>query len=120
MSAASWLSIVLAAAGITGLWLSGSRRKVGWLIGFLVQPVWLVYAVVTEAWGFVATAVAYGWVYARNYLAWRREEHGMAITKRGEGSILPDPEQKKTAAPKWTAKDEAELAEELAEDDPEA
>jgi hypothetical protein len=44
----------------------------------------------------------------------------MAITKRGEGSILPDPEQKKTAAPKWTAKDEAELAEELAEDDPES
>lgn len=68
-----WWSWLLAAIGILGLYLAGKRLAVGWLVGVLAQVPWLVYAVVTRQWGFIATAVAYGAVYTRNFLRWRRE-----------------------------------------------
>ncbi|GEA79950.1 hypothetical protein [Cellulomonas uda] len=66
MSAQFWLSLALGAAGITGIFLAGSGRKVGWLIGLLIQPVWMVFAVVTGSWGLIPLAVGYGVVYGRN------------------------------------------------------
>lgn len=71
-----WWSWILTAAGIAGLLLAGSKRKVGWLLGFCIQPVWLVFAIVTEQYGFILSAVAYGSVYARNWIRWRREDRG--------------------------------------------
>lgn len=67
----SW---VLAAIGITGLYIAGRRNWIGWAIGFGVQWVWLAYALATRQWGFVASAIAYGVVYAKNLISWRRAE----------------------------------------------
>ena len=69
-----WWSWLLAAVGITGIFLAGSQRKVGWAIGLGAQVLWLAYAVSTGQWGFLVTAIAYGWVYGRNWLRWHREE----------------------------------------------
>lgn len=66
-------SFVLAGVGIFGLWLAGRRNRLGWAVGFGAQVLWVIYATATEQWGFYASAGGYGWVYARNYLAWRRE-----------------------------------------------
>lgn len=66
----SWL---LAAIGITGIWLAGSRRTAGWVIGVSAQALWIAYAIATRQWGFIASALAYGFVYGRNWLKWRRE-----------------------------------------------
>lgn len=68
-----WWSWVLAAIGVTGLFLAGSKRKLGWAVGFGVQALWVIYAIATRQWGFIFSAIAYGWVYARNWLRWRRE-----------------------------------------------
>lgn len=65
----SW---ILAAIGITGIWLAGSRNTVGWMIGVLAQVLWIIYAISTKQWGFIASALAYGFVYGRNWLKWRR------------------------------------------------
>lgn len=66
-----WWSWVLTAVGVTGLFLAGSRRTVGWAIGFGAQVLWFAYAITTHQYGFIVSAFAYGWVYARNLRKWK-------------------------------------------------
>lgn len=67
-------SIVLAAVGILGLYLAGSKNKLGWAVSFGAQLLWFIFAIVTAQYGFILSAVAYGFVYARNYMRWRNEQ----------------------------------------------
>ena len=69
-----WWSWTLAAIGVAGLFLAGSNRKAGWAIGFGVQALWIAYAVAPRQWGFIASAIAYGAVYARNWWRWRSKD----------------------------------------------
>lgn len=62
-------SAALAGVGIVGLWLAGSQRRAGWAVGFAAQLLWIVFALVSGQYGFIVSAVAYGFVYARNF--WR-------------------------------------------------
>lgn len=73
MTPLAW-SFLLSAVGIVGILLAGSKRKIGWLVGFFVQPLWIVFAITTGQYGFILNAVIYAVVYARNWLRWRREE----------------------------------------------
>lgn len=63
----SWLLTVV---GVTGLYFAGRRRALGWAIGLAAQVLWLAYAIATQQWGFIVSAGAYGWVYAKNLRAW--------------------------------------------------
>ncbi len=67
------LSLILAAAGCAGLILAGRGYWQGWAIGLAVQPVWAVFAVVTEAYGLLITAAMYAYVYGTNLARWLRE-----------------------------------------------
>lgn len=73
-----WWSISLAAIGILGIWLAGRKNLWGWAVGAGAQVIWIVYAVVTQQWGFILSALAYGWVYTHNWLRWRAEERAVA------------------------------------------
>lgn len=66
----SW---ILTAGGVFGLWLAGRRNVWGWAVGLAMQVLWVAYAVATTQWGFIVSAVAYGTVYGRNWIRWRRE-----------------------------------------------
>lgn len=66
----SW---VLTAVGVLGLYLAGKKNRAGWAVGLGAQVLWVAYAVASRQWGFLASAGAYGWVYARNWLRWRAE-----------------------------------------------
>lgn len=68
-----WWSYLLSAIGIFGLWIAGSKKTWGWLVGVGVQLLWITYALVSEQYGFIISALAYGFVYGRNWLAWRRD-----------------------------------------------
>lgn len=68
-----WWSWGLAAVGILGIYLAGKKLKSGWAVGIFAQLLWLAYAIATKQWGFLFTAFAYGSIYLKNYLAWRRE-----------------------------------------------
>lgn len=76
-----WWSWALAAVGITGIWLAGRNNKAGWAVGVGAQMLWLAYAVVTEQWGFLVTAVAYGAVYARNWWRWAQAEEAKRLSE---------------------------------------
>lgn len=68
----SWLwSVALASFGLLGLYLAGRRSRWGWALGLVDEALWIVYAVLTHQWAFCLSALAYGWVYARNLRAWR-------------------------------------------------
>jgi hypothetical protein len=73
MTPLAW-SFLLSAIGIVGILLAGSKRKVGWVVGFFVQPLWIIFAVTTEQYGFILNAVIYAAVYGRNWILWRRDE----------------------------------------------
>lgn len=66
-------SIVLSAVGIMGMYLAGSKNLWGWVGAFSAQVLWIIFAVATKQYGFILSALAYGWVYGRNYMKWRRE-----------------------------------------------
>lgn len=69
-----WLwSYVLTAIGVFGLYMSSRRKAWGFLIGLSAQVLWLAYALATEQYGFLISAFLYGWVYYRNYRAWRQQ-----------------------------------------------
>lgn len=72
--AVTYWSWILTAVGVTGLMLSGSHNKTGWLIGLGAQILWFAYALATRQYGFVVSAFAYGFVYSRNFWKWRSEE----------------------------------------------
>ena len=69
----AWWSWLLTAVGVTGLYFAGRKRALGWGIGFGAQVLWVAYALSTGQHGFLASAFAYGWVYAKNFRAWRSE-----------------------------------------------
>lgn len=71
MNAALVWSITLAVVGIVGLYVAGRKLWWGWAIGLGAQVLWIAYAIATRQWGFIASALAYGWVYARNAYRWR-------------------------------------------------
>lgn len=74
MSLWSW---VLTAVGVTGLYLAGKRVWWAWFVGLGAQVLWLAYALTTAQYGFVVSAFAYGWVYARNGRLWMRESRSV-------------------------------------------
>lgn len=67
----SWLLTVI---GVFGLWMSSRRKAWGFLIGFSAQILWVAYALATDQLGFVVSAFFYGWMYWRNFNAWREAQ----------------------------------------------
>lgn len=68
-----WWSWLLMVVGVTGLWLAGRRLWWSWLIGLVSEALWIVYAVVSQQYGFIVFALAYAAVYVRNTIIWYRE-----------------------------------------------
>lgn len=69
-----WWSVMLAAIGILGIWLAGRKSHIGWGIGLGAQFLWIAFAIHTEQYGFILSAVAYGFIYALNWRKWLNEE----------------------------------------------
>lgn len=58
--------------------LVGYKLKIGWIIGLVTQALWLIFALSTEQYGFIIAAFGYGYVYARNWMRWHKEERAAA------------------------------------------
>ena len=82
-------SIVLSTIGIAGVWIAGQKNKAGWAIGLCVQPLWIIFAIQTGQYGFIANACVYAAVYARNWTRWRRDERAAARKARRAATRAP-------------------------------
>jgi nicotinamide riboside transporter PnuC len=69
------------AVGVLGIWLAGSNNKLGWGLGVFAQLLWIVYAMQTDQYGFIVSALVYGFVYARNFYRWKSEQKQKEETK---------------------------------------
>lgn len=69
-----WWSWLLTFVGVTGLYFAGKKNLYGWAIGLGAQLLWISYAIVTKQWGFIFSAFAYGGVYLKNYISWKKEK----------------------------------------------
>lgn len=67
-------SYLLTIVGVFGLWVVGRKDKRGFMIGLGAQFLWVAYAIVTKQWGFIVSAMAYGWVNANNLAKWHKNE----------------------------------------------
>lgn len=74
-----WWSWILTAGGVIGLYLAGQKRAIGWAVGLAMQVLWVAYAIATDQLGFLVSAGAYGSVYTRNLVRWRREERERVV-----------------------------------------
>lgn len=70
-------SFALAAVGILGIYLAGKKNKIGWAVGLGAQVLWVIFALVTVQYGFILSAVAYGYIYGRNWYLWHKEESAL-------------------------------------------
>lgn len=66
-------SISLALIGIIGMHIAGKKSQWGWFIGLSAQVLWVIFAIVTNQYGFILSALAYGSVYWNNWSKWRKE-----------------------------------------------
>ncbi len=66
-------SYVLAAIGVTGIFFVGRKTVWGWLVLLLNEFLWIAYALITDQYGFILSAIAYGIVYVKSYMLWRKE-----------------------------------------------
>lgn len=68
-----WWSISLALIGLLGMHIAGRKSHWGWFIGLCSQFLWIIYATVTEQYGFYLSALGYGGMYWMNWHKWRKE-----------------------------------------------
>ena len=67
----SWL---LAVIGVTGIFFVGRKSIWGWFVLLFNEVLWMAYAIYTDQYGFIFSALAYAAVYIKSYLHWKREE----------------------------------------------
>jgi hypothetical protein len=70
-------SYTLAALGVISLYLTGKKLKSGWVVGIVNSGLWIAYGVTTEQYGFIASAIVFITVQARNYQTWTAEERNI-------------------------------------------
>lgn len=67
-------SYLLATVGVAGIFLVGRKTIWGWIVLFVNECLWIVYALTTRQYGFIIGAIAYGFVYVKSYIGWRKDE----------------------------------------------
>lgn len=68
-----WWSWVLAVIGVAGIYFVGRKDKWGWFVLLFNECLWIAYALITNQYGFIFSALAYAAVYVRSYIHWSKE-----------------------------------------------
>ncbi|TQK29404.1 hypothetical protein [Arthrobacter sp. SLBN-53] len=70
----AWWSWGLTVVGVLGIYLTTRKLWAGYVVGLAAQVLWIAYAIATRQWGFIASAFAYGSVYALGWYRWTRPD----------------------------------------------
>ena len=63
---------MLAGGGLLQLWLSGSKRRVGFVVGMATSLGWFCYGCQSRQFGFLVSAVVFFVVHVRNFVRWSK------------------------------------------------
>jgi hypothetical protein len=66
-------SYLLAVIGVAGIFFVGRKTLWGWFVLLFNEVLWIAYAIITNQYGFILSAIAYAIVYIKSYLLWRQE-----------------------------------------------
>lgn len=64
---------ILSIAGALGMWLVGKKRWWSWYVGIGTQGLWIMYALISQQYGFLASVALFGSVYVQNAYKWTKE-----------------------------------------------
>lgn len=62
----------LAIIGISGVYLTTKKLYWGFVVGITVQILWITYALVSQQYGFILSALGFAWVNALGLYRWTR------------------------------------------------
>lgn len=66
-------SFALAGLGMAQIWLTGRKKRVGWLVGLATSCCWMVYALAEQQYGFIISSVFFATLHIRNWVKWAHE-----------------------------------------------
>lgn len=72
----SW---TLALIGMTGVYLTTKKMIAGFIVGVSVQGLWVAFAISTAQYGFIFSALGYGFVNLLGILRWRRDDRERSV-----------------------------------------
>lgn len=66
-----YLPWLLSAITVYSMLLAGNKKRGAWAVGLVNQLLWLIWIVLSSAWGLLPMNAALWIVYGRNYLKWK-------------------------------------------------
>jgi nicotinamide riboside transporter PnuC len=67
-------SYILAVIGVAGIYFVGRKTIWGWFVILFNEVLWIAYALITDQYGFILSAIAYAVVYIRSYMHWSNDK----------------------------------------------
>ncbi len=64
---------MLAVIVLAGIYFVGRKTIWGWFVLLFNEVLWIVYAINTDQYGFIFSALAYALVYVRSYIHWSKD-----------------------------------------------
>ncbi|GEM_PF-4417697 len=62
------------ATGLGQLHFTGKKQKVGWMIGLIGQPFWLIFEAIKGAWPLMILTIVFTVKTYKNYQRWKRDD----------------------------------------------
>lgn len=87
-------SYILSAVGLLGFFLAGKRIWWAWYVNIANQVLWILYAVLTDQWGFLVGAIVYTLVFVLNARRWTLERFKPAPRVEGFRVAMGKPMKK--------------------------
>ena len=75
MSTDQILSWVVSAIGSLGFYLAGKKIWWAWYVNIANQLFWILFAFITQNWGFLLATAFYLWVFGRNAYLWTKNRN---------------------------------------------
>lgn len=72
----SW---TLALIGMTGVYLTTKKMITGFIVGVSVQGLWVAFAISTAHYGFIFSALGYGFINFLGIMRWRRDARQQSV-----------------------------------------
>lgn len=70
-------SFILSGIAVLSLYLTGKKNPIGWLVGLFNSALWVVYAIVSEQYGFMLSTVFFVIVQIKSYREWTQNSEGI-------------------------------------------